>query len=450
MQSHAGLELRQSRSLVMTDDLRSAIGLLRLRNHELADMAMLAAQANSHLRIASPQTAISLNWLDGFRHTPPDSAARDGGSGVAPGAGGGSDDWLPAASPGLLSHVMGQINLLVRDPELRPIAHAYLAALDPSGWLSQGPSDIARTCGCTVGAAEHVLSLLQQAEPAGLFARSLAECLRLQARDTDVLTDDFAIMLDNLDLLAEQQFDLLALRCGCDDDRLQQMIRVLRGMNPKPGAAFSEEVTPIAAPDLIVCRDGDRWMIELNRSTLPAIDLEPVTGPGVNPEHLQQAAMLVRGIARRNSTVLRVASAVIGWQMGYVAQGNCALRPLTFSDIADRTGLHASTISRVTAHLMIALPRQTVPFRDFFSAACAPDVARRRVLDDIRSMIGAEDPAAPITDAAITARLAHTGVVVARRTVAKFRAELGLPGAPQRRGKTRAAQGRAPPAPKGA
>ncbi|MES2967380.1 MAG: hypothetical protein V4804_01445 [Pseudomonadota bacterium] len=142
-------------------------------------MAVLVAQANPHLRIASPQTAISLNWLDGFRHTPPDSAARDGGSGVAPGAGGGSDDWLPAASPGLLSHVMRQITLLVRDPALHPIAHANLAALDPSRWLSQRPSDIARTCGCTVGAAEHVLSLLQQAEPAGLFARSLAEFLRL-------------------------------------------------------------------------------------------------------------------------------------------------------------------------------------------------------------------------------------------------------------------------------
>jgi RNA polymerase sigma-54 factor len=436
MQSYAGLELRQSRSLVMTEDLRTAIGLLRLRNHELAEAALTAAQTNPHLHISTTRRAVGLSWLDSFRHTPPDIAARarNGGVGTGTGAAGGTDDWLPAASPGLIAHVQGQISLLIRNPAHRPIAQAYLAALEPSGWLSQGPAEIARTCGCTVDVAELVLGLLQQADPTGLFARSLAECLRLQAMEADVLAADFALLLDNLDLLADRQLDQLAVRCGCGADRLQAMIRTLRGMNPKPGAAFSDEVTPITEPDLIVCRDHDRWMIELNRSTLPAIEVVPLSATAGAAESLHKATALVRAIQRRNTTVLRVATAAIGWQMGFVAQGGRALRPLTFADIADMTGLHVSTISRVTSNLLIALPRKTISFRDLFSAACAPDIARTQVLDEIRAMIAAENPFVPITDDAITARLARTGVVLSRRTVAKFRAELGIPGAPQRRG----------------
>ncbi|PKP75479.1 MAG: hypothetical protein CVT84_02930 [Alphaproteobacteria bacterium HGW-Alphaproteobacteria-6] len=437
MQGQAGLDLGQSRSLAMTDDLRGAIGLLRYRNHELVEAALLAARTNPHLSISETGQAAGLSWLDSFRHVPSDGAGRSGagGPGKPTGAASGSEDWLPAASPGLVAHVLRQINLVIRDSAQRPIAQAYLEALEPSGWLSRGPADIARTCGCSIDEAEQVLALLQQVDPAGLFARSLAECLRLQALDAGVLTPEFARLLENLEMLAARQFDLLAAECGCDVDRLQGMIRTLRGMNPKPGAAFCEDMSPITAPDLLVCRDGDRWMVELNRSTLKAIEVVPLPGTAAAAGDLQKATALVRAVRRRNGAVLQVASAVIGWQLGFVAQGVRALRPLSLADVAEMTGLHVSTISRVTAHLLIALPARTVRFRDLFSAACAPDVARTRVLDDIRRLIGAEDPAAPITDAAIATRLARAGVVLARRTVAKFRAELGIPGAPQRRGK---------------
>lgn len=437
METRLELGAQQTRALAMTARLRQAIGLLRLSNRQLSEHLETLAAANPHLALVpAPRLTPAPNWLDQLLAPPPLA----GRAPPAPGSTSTASDAAEravAGPPGLIEHVTAQLGLLVRDPADHPIAEAFVAALEPSGWLGAGVDEIARACRCPVTRAERVLAALQQVEPAGLFARSLAECLRLQAEDQGLFSEDFACLLDNLPLLARGDLAALARRCGCTSERLAEMLRALRAMNPKPGASFSDTPAPIVEPDLIVRREGGKWTVELNRSTLPAIEVrEAPEAP--RDELLREAHWLQRAVARRNATTLRIAREVLARQSGFLERGAQAMLPLTAADIAEATGLHLSTISRVTAGLMVATPRTTLGLRDFFSAARpalagGAAVATARVLHEMRALIAAENRAAPLRDADIARHFEAAGVVLARRTVAKYRAALGIAGAAVRR-----------------
>lgn len=434
----ANLALRQSGAVAMTAQLTQAIGLLALDNAALA--AHVTALANPHLDLR-PRAELSAVWLDLVRIVPPPVQPLPGGApSWALGTGGlPLDRDLPAAAPGLVAHVMAQLGLLVRDPALHPVALVVIEALEPSGWLSADVPALAARARVAPAVVEDVLARLQQAEPAGLFARSLAECLALQARDQGFLTPAFAALLAHLPLVAAGDLDGLALACGCPRDAVAAMIRRLRGLNPKPGAAFGDAPAPLRAPDLVLRPEGGGWLVELNAASLPAPRLRP-DAPGGSPEAWRAARWLMRALERRNATALRVASEIVARQQGLLARGPDAMDPLTIADIALATGLHRSTISRVTAALTVALPRRTLPLRAFFCARVtgraqpgdAPSVPA--MLGMLRAIVAAEDPARPLSDDAIAQRLAQGGAALARRTVAKYRAQAGIPAQPARRG----------------
>ncbi|MDP4033909.1 MAG: RNA polymerase factor sigma-54 [Pseudorhodobacter sp.] len=443
MENHHVLQMLQTRSLTMTTELRHAIGLLRLNNQELAAYAVAFAVGNPHLRLTqATHLTQALNWLDAGRL--PDELARvPGREGVGttdtPSPGNDAES-VAAPAEGLHAHVAAQIALLVRDHTQRTVALAYAEALEPSGWLACQPADIAHQCGCSLAIAESVLRQLQQIEPAGLFARSLAECLALQAADQAVLTPAFERLLAHLPLLARGDLGQLAQICGCSAETLAQMLRVLRAMDPKPGAQFDPGPDPVHEPDLIVRREAGRWLVELNRSTLPEIevrdDIEVQAGAGDDP--LRAARWLQRAVLRRNATTLRIGVEVVRRQAGFLRDGPARLQPLSFADIAGATGLHVSTVSRVTAGLMVATPRRTLLLRDFFSAALRGSsgeagVATATLLHELHQLIGHENPAAPLSDAAIVRHFHSRGITVARRTVAKYRAELHLAGSAARK-----------------
>jgi RNA polymerase sigma-54 factor len=431
------LELRHSRTLAMTSDLRQAIGFLRRTNREIASDVALLARANPHLGITPTAPPIGL-WtaLAGPERPAGPPMPASPGVGPLPAGPAGAQAEVASAAPGLLEHVLSQLNLLVRNATERPIALALAAALEPSGWLTCPMSEIARDCGCSIATAEAVLAQLQRVEPAGLFARSLAECLRLQAADRDLLTAEFGCLIDNLPLLARGDLAEVAARCCCDIQRVQEMLRHLRRMDPKPGARFDAGPSPVREPDLVVWKNDDDWMVALNRSNLPAVRV--IEGPDAtaSKDGLRAARFLERAVWRRNATTLQIARAVMGHQAGFLAAGASHMRPLSFADVAEWTGLHVSTISRVTTGLMIATPGDTIRFRDFFSPALgAPgaEVALAVVLHDLKALISSESADRPLGDQEISDHFAAKGLVMARRTVAKYRSRLKIPTSAKRR-----------------
>lgn len=338
-----------------------------------------------------------------------------------------------AAAPGLYEHAGRQIGLLTRDARERAIAQFLLDALDPSGWITRPLGEIAHDASCTMAEAEAVLLLLQQAEPAGLFARSLAECLGLQLAEQQALTQKMRILLENLSLLGSGDFISLARLCDVSPEELGAMVRQIRRLDPKPGARFGHGPLPPRRADLVLVRDRNgQWDVSFNPATLPRIGLRDIATYQA-PAALAAMRGIERTVAHRNATVLRVAREALHCQRAFLEGASPAPAALTCAMVAAALGVHETTVGRVRSALSIALPQTgVVPLRDFFQPICAHNrdggaISAARLLHEIALIVSDECPAMPLSDSAIAEELQRSGLNVARRTIAKYRRQLGIP-----------------------
>lgn len=419
------LTQRQTQSLAMTARMQASLKILQMGNMDLAAHLAEEALENPCLEIALPQL-------------PSSAGARQ------------ASDWDPVAAlesgkPSLYEHVSRQIALAFSNPAATRVAFAFTEALDPTGWLGQPVEAVAATARVPLSVAEAVLARLQQFEPAGLFARGLGDCLRLQAEDQGLLTWELSVILENLSLIAEGRIADLAEMCDGTPADVQNALRVIRGFDPKPGLAFSIDPAPIQPPDLRVTREAGAWVVEVNRSTLPAITVRDVPNAADNAQArayakqaLSRARWLSRTVERRQTTLLRTAAVLVRRQEAFLDKGKGHLCPLTAQDLAEEISLHPSTISRAVAGCLIETPRGTLPLRSFFSRAFTPGTgddgpSQDAVIALVSDIVGRENPARPFSDAAIVAQAKEAGVTLARRTVAKYRDMLGIPSSYNRR-----------------
>lgn len=441
MQLFTSHSITQRQSLVVTAQLQQAIQLLQMGNTDLASFIEGQAEENPFLelgsRAAQPRSTRDLTLPSQLRQ--------------------GTDDYdrlgQLAADPGpsLYAHAAAEVNRLDLTPAERAMAEAFLEALEPSGWLGQPLSSIADRLLVTEDDALALLRKLQRVEPAGLFARNLSECLRLQAIDQGLLTPAFSVLLDNLPMLAQADLRGLCRICGVALDDLKAMLRQIRSFNPKPGATFDATPLPQRAPDLLVTRGADGWRVDLNRSTLPTvvvrsdearrIALRKIEANDWVSERLSVARWLSRAVEHRNQTTLKVGAEIVRRQADFLEHGPARLRPMVLREVADAIGVHESTVSRVCSGLMIATPQGTFPMKTFFSAALASrdgdggeagsaSAIRHRV----QKLIAAENPADPLSDDAIARIIGQEdGIQLARRTVAKYRDQLRIPSSVDRR-----------------
>jgi len=429
-----GLGLGQSRSLRLTRHLGQAIGLLGMSNSEIAALLRFRAQTNPFLELHLARPADD----KGKDRAAVSDWAAGGGAGI-------DEERLGAAPAGLEAHARQQAGLVLRRAEDMAIAEHLVAALEPSGWLGQPLADIAAAAGCTPAKAEAVLLLLQQAEPAGLFARSLAECLRLQAAEAGCLDPVMACVLENLELVAQARLQHVAGLCGARVEDVAARLTVIRGFDPKPGARFCDDLRVHVSPDLSVARNAGGWTVEVRNPMFSAVAIrapeEVAGGAGLSASEralLQEAQWLRRACDRRDRTLLRVGAEIVRRQDAFLRHGPLALRPMRLADIALALELHESTVSRVTSGRSVATPRGTIRLRDFFSVAVGDRedeaaVSATGLREMIRQMLAGERPGAPLSDRQVVDRLASQGHVVARRTVAKYREQLGVPGSAERR-----------------
>ena len=292
---------------------------------------------------------------------------------------------------------------------------------------------------------------LQRCEPTGVGARDLAECLALQLREKDRLDPAMATLLANLPLLARADFQELMRRCGIDAEDLQDMIGEIKRLDPKPGLSFAPDEPPTVIPDLFILPIGDgRWRVELNPGTLPRVLVDadyhaeltrqPLDRPAKDylNDRMQSANWLAKALDQRARTVVRVAKAIFARQLAFLDGGVQHLRPLVLRDIAEATGLHESTVSRATSEKYVATPHGTFPLKYFFTTAIAAtsgDQAHsaEAIRQQIKRMIDRESPTDVLSDDQIVAELKGKGVVIARRTVAKYRESLGIASSVERR-----------------
>lgn len=341
-------------------------------------------------------------------------------------------DHAESAAPSLIAHVTDWLSRQGFTAAETRIALALAENLEPSGWLGAPLARIAAETRSPLPQVEAVLTRLQRIEPAGLFARSLAECLRLQALAEGAPDPVLLGVIDNLDLVATGDIARLARKLGVTDPAVAQAIRSIRAMNPKPGTSFDMLAAPIREPDLIARKGDLGWTVALNRSSLPSVEVAPGRGKGQGP-----ARAVLRLVEARNATLLRVGQEILRRQQAALEEGAARLLPMTMADIAAALGLHESTISRVVAGTSVDTPRGTLWLRALFSARMgddsAPGLSAAALRARLAELIAREDRAHPRSDEALARLLSTEGAVVARRTIAKYREMQGIPPAHRRR-----------------
>jgi RNA polymerase sigma-54 factor len=500
------LELRQSQTLVMTPQLQQAIKLLQLSNVELSGFVEQELERNPLLERGEAETgptepseapeadgaarddaAVALDRLDGSSSADPNGPLdadygnvfdSDGPSEPRSEASGdlGISNWTRSRGGGagfdggefgleqtltrgvtLKEHLTEQMNVALGDPVDRMIGAHLIESLDEAGWLQEDLDEAAGRLGCERARVERVLAVLHGCEPAGVFARSLKECLALQLRERDRFDPAMQALLENLELLARRDVDALVKLCGVDAEDIREMIAEVRALNPKPGLVYDYEVAQLVIPDVFVRENPDGgWLVELNSDTLPRVLLDQryfsrISGKARSKEErayltecMNSANWLVKSLDQRARTILKVSSEIVRQQDAFLAKGVHHLRPLNLRAIAEAISMHESTVSRVTANKYMATPRGIFELKYFFTSAInatdggdahSAEAVRQR----IRELIDAENPKQILSDDGLVELLAAAGIDIARRTVAKYREAMGIPSSVERRRLKRAA-----------
>lgn len=447
-----GLHLQQTQKLIMTPELRQAIAVLQLPVAELEEFIEQELLENPCLE-AEPKEETEapiearklLEYLDG------DYSGGGGGGGV-----GANHDDEPtfesytAALPTLSDHLLAQLFVNGMAESDARIGEFLIGSLDDHGYLTISLSDAAQQLGVAESELERVLTVLQSFDPPGVGARSLRECLRLQWATVDDgnpivprLIDDF------LEDLADGRTVRIAEALGVSPLLVQEAADLIRTLDPKPGRRFGHQnETRYVIPDVIVERVGHEYFVIVNEGPVPRLSVSAeyrrMLGGQIEnearkyvEEKIHSALWMIKAIEQRRLTLYRVTEAIVRFQRAFFDRGIRHLRPLTLRDIGDEIGVHESTVSRATSGKYVQTPRGTFELKFFFSSgvdgARGQGVAQESVKRMIGDLIAGESPERPLSDQELTEMLVRQGVQISRRTVAKYREEMGVPSSSKRK-----------------
>ena len=349
----------------------------------------------------------------------------------------------------LQQFVINQIKLEF-DKELSAIGIAFTDYLHPSGWMLTPLEQVSKEINVDVSVLKIVLQKLKKLEPVGIFAESLSDCLRIQLQDKGMYNESFNIMLNNLDLLTKGKIRQLSKMCNVDNNKIIEMVNLVKTLNPKPAESFLDQELNISQPDVIVTKTIRGWKIDLNRSTLPSINLDEEYINEMNQVNLDEksnfftsekvgeARWLKKAVEQRNRTILKVTSEILKKQTAFFKHGFSHMKPMILKDIADSIGMHESTISRVTNSKLILTEWGLLAMKEFFSASISSSEesdkhAASAVREALKKLISNEITGKPLSDEKIATYLNEEGMDVARRTVAKYRDMLNIPSSAERR-----------------
>lgn len=460
------LQLKLSQHLALTPQLQQSIRLLQLSTLELEQELEKYLQENPLLEREEEEYAPPKP----NETAPAEVAATEGGeadtatstpetgeeswlgeeSNYASSSGSFDDDDsdyqdVQAATTSLHEHLSWQLGLMKISERDRTLVQCLIGALDDDGYLTLSLEELAETLPPEQEIEPEELQIalkrLQHFDPTGVGARNAQECLALQLEalpvdPTQVLA--LKIVRNHLDLLASRDFAKLKKLTNCDDDELREAQFLIRSLNPRPGAQYAALDARYITPDVVVRKIRGQWTASINADAFPRLRINSLyaqilsqqRGSGLSGQ-LQEARWLIKNVQQRFDTILRVAQSIVERQRQFFDHGEVAMRPLVLREIADILGLHESTVSRVTTQKYMATPRGIFELKYFFGSHVATETGGACSATAIRALIkqlvGAEDAKKPLSDSQISDLLGQQGIVVARRTIAKYREALGIP-----------------------
>ena len=468
MKPGARLQLKLGQKLKLAPQLRQAISLLQLNRIELRQHIRDMLETNPLLERSSEgeaeaepvDSADDALLDDGFGEAEfADSELPDGYS--LAGDGPNYDEFVSDRSEeSLQQHLLWQANLSGFSDTDMAIATAIIYALDEDGFLRDDVDSLRASLApeylVQVSEVLAVLERVQHFEPLGVASRDLRECLLIQlnaqALGTPGLDLARQIVADHLDALGHQGAERLARQLGYPIDDIDQAVALIRTLNPHPCSRFGSDDENYIVPDVYVHPHGEGWRLSLNPEADPGLRLNQMyaqlarTARGQDRQYLrdrlQEARWLISGLEMRNQTLLAISEAIVERQSDFLHQGESAMKPLLQREVAEKVGVHESTVSRATTQKYLHTPRGTFELKRFFSIGLegsdGQSVSATAIKARLRQLIDQELPGKPWSDQALVAAMADEGICLARRTVAKYREQLGIPGSAQRRRQHRA------------
>ena len=471
-----GLQLRLSQQLAMTPQLQQAIRLLQLSTLELQQELQQALESNplleqidTHEEIDTRETQDSetLDTADALEQKEmPEELSLDASwdtiytAGTPSGTSGDYiDDELPVyqgeTTQTLQDYLMWQVELTPFSDTDRAIATSIVDAVDDTGYLTVPLEDILESIGdeeIDIDEVEAVLKRIQRFDPVGVAAKDLRDCLLIQLSQFDKTTpwleEARLIISDHLDLLANHDFRTLMRVTRLKEDVLKEAVNLIQSLDPRPGQSIQTGEPEYVIPDVLVRKHNGHCTVELNSDSIPRLQINQHYASMCNNarndgdsqfirSNLQDAKWLIKSLESRNDTLLRVSRCIVEQQQAFFEQGEEYMKPMVLADIAQAVEMHESTISRVTTQKYLHSPRGIFELKYFFSSHVntegGGEASSTAIRALVKKLIAAENPAKPLSDSKLTSLLSEQGIMVARRTVAKYRESLSIPPSNQRK-----------------
>ncbi|HAJ7989379.1 TPA: RNA polymerase factor sigma-54 [Escherichia coli] len=471
-----GLQLRLSQQLAMTPQLQQAIRLLQLSTLELQQELQQALESNplleqidTHEEIDTRETQDSetLDTADALEQKEmPEELPLDASwdtiytAGTPSGTSGDYiDDELPVyqgeTTQTLQDYLMWQVELTPFSDTDRAIATSIVDAVDDTGYLTVPLEDILESMGdeeIDIDEVEAVLKRIQRFDPVGVAAKDLRDCLLIQLSQFDKTTpwleEARLIISDHLDLLANHDFRTLMRVTRLKEDVLKEAVNLIQSLDPRPGQSIQTGEPEYVIPDVLVRKHNGHWTVELNSDSIPRLQINQHYASMCNNarndgdsqfirSNLQDAKWLIKSLESRNDTLLRVSRCIVEQQQAFFEQGEEYMKPMVLADIAQAVEMHESTISRVTTQKYLHSPRGIFELKYFFSSHVntegGGEASSTAIRALVKKLIAAENPAKPLSDSKLTSLLSEQGIMVARRTVSKYRESLSIPPSNQRK-----------------
>src|SRR3954468_924267 len=356
-----------------------------------------------------------------------------------------------STSASLSDHLLWQLSMQTDDPTTREIGEAIIGNLDDDGYLVATVEELASMGPWPTEEVEKALSLLQGFDPVGVASRDLQECLLIQLRHFGHGgTAAEKIVTEHMRLLQNHQVPELARKLAMSIDDLKQHIELIRHLDPKPGSRHNPSQSQYVIPDVYVVKVEDAYVALLNEEGLPQLRISPVYRRLLDKsaentdetrayvkDKFRSALWLIKSVEQRQKTIHKVASSIVNFQRDFLDHGIEYLKPLVLRDVASDIGMHESTVSRVVTNKYMHTPQGVFEMKYFFhsgiSSSYGESVSSVTIKQRIRKIIEAEDPRKPLSDSKIVSILQREGLVLARRTIAKYREELKISTSNQRK-----------------
>jgi RNA polymerase sigma-54 factor len=464
-----GMELRQqlklAQQLVMTPQLQQAIKLLQLSRTELVDMVQQELEENPVLEetaevperggpdreVPEPQTEITsqptdreavsgvneIDWekyLENYANQAPTQSYLPQNDGLP------TIEATLGSKESLADHLRWQLRMTVVSEEEEHFINLVIGNLDPDGYFKE-PSieDLAKEAGLELEDAEEVLKMVQLFDPVGVASRDLRECLLVQAEALELDIDVTTIIERHLHNLEKRNYQAIAKDLELTLEDVYDAVKIVSNLEPRPARNFVTEEPRYIVPDVYVHKVGDRYFVVANDDGMPRLKISSFfrSAMDANPDakeyvqnKLRSAQWLIRSIDQRRRTIVRVTECIVEKQRDFFERGVDYLKPMILRDVAETVEMHESTISRVTTSKYVHTPQGIFELKYFFNSSIKrtsqDDIASESVKNKIREIVNSEDSRRPHSDQRIVTLLSQQGIVIARRTVAKYREMLGI------------------------